>query len=107
VLDLEGHGPAWFVAVRFPPDEELTPSLTRLIRRAAKVPARFDGAAETEDEFLVALQAAELDRRRGFPDSLKSHRHGVSLAGGSSLAPVKPLTRPRAERPFTGWARVG
>ncbi len=56
LFDLEGDGPARFVAVRCPSDGELTAILTRFIRRAAKVLARFDDEAETEADVLAALQ---------------------------------------------------
>ncbi len=57
VFELAGDGPARFVALRCPGDEELTAILTRFIRQAAKVLACFDDEVETEADALAALQA--------------------------------------------------
>ena len=89
VFDLAGGGPARFVVLRCPSDEELTAILTRFIRRAAKALARFDEEVETEADALAALQAAEVDRRLRFPDPFKSPRHSVSLDGFSLHAGVR------------------
>jgi hypothetical protein len=72
-----------------PSDEELTAILTRFIRRAATVLARYEGEAEAEADALAALQAAEVDRRLRFPDPFKGPRHRVSLDGFSLHAGVR------------------
>ena len=89
IFDLAGDGPARFVELCCPTDEELTAILTRFIRRAAKVLASFDDDEDAEADPLAALQAAEVDRRLRFPDPFRNPRHSVSLDGFSLHAGVR------------------
>ena len=99
VFDLAGDGPARFVELRCPTDEELTAILTRIIRRAARVLASLDDDEDAEADPLAALQAAEVDRRLRSPDPFRNPRHSVSLRaaiaytvlGSCQLADVDPV----------------
>jgi len=103
VFDLEGDGPAWFVEVGCPSDEELTTILTRFIRRAAKVLARFDDEAETEAD---ALASPALSSR------VEPHRVGVEQAQGAPQGhrrsrPSGPRLRHQAHQESAYARRLG
>ena len=90
VFDLSGDGPARFVPLPAPSDEEVARVLTSVIRKVARALGqldRDDGGAE-EDAF-AALQAAEVDRRIRFPDPFKNARRSAMLDGFSLHAGVR------------------
>ncbi len=88
VFDSAGDGPARFVSIPPPCDEELTTIIEQIVRRTAKVLVRND-EAESEADALAALQAAELERRLRFPDPFKHSRHSAFLEGFSLHAGVR------------------
>ncbi len=94
VFDVEGTGPARFVPVRAPGEEELTAILGRIVRRTAKALVGYD-EAESEADALAALQAAEVDRRLRFPDPFKHARRSAFLGGFSLHAGVRIHERDR------------
>jgi len=61
VFTLGEDGPARFVPLPPPEDEDVEAILRRVIRRTVKVLAPYDEGSE--DDALAALQAAELNRR--------------------------------------------
>jgi len=61
VFELDEVGPARFVPLPPPEDEDAEGILRRIIRRTVKALAAYD--EESEDDALAALQAAELNRR--------------------------------------------
>jgi hypothetical protein len=65
VFELDEDGPARFVSLPPPEDEDVEAILRRVIRRTARVLAAYD--EESEDEALAALQAAEVERRVRYP----------------------------------------
>jgi hypothetical protein len=88
VFDLAGGGPARFVPIAPPRDEELTAILARIVRRTAKALVGYD-EAESEADALAALQAAEVERRLRFPDLFKHSRRSAFLEGFSLHAGVR------------------
>lgn len=85
----EEDGPAAFLPLPPPTQEELEAILTRVIRRTAKVLPDFDDGVEPEEDALTALQAAEVERRLRFPDPFRSTRTSASLDGFSLHAGVR------------------
>ncbi len=60
---LDGDGPARFLLLPPPKDEDVESILRRVIRRTAKALVGYDEELESEADALAALQAAEVDRR--------------------------------------------
>ncbi len=87
VFELDEDGPARFVSLPPPEDEDVEAILCRVIRRTAKVLAAYE--EESEDEALAALQAAEVDRRLRYPDPFPHVRRSAFLEGFSLLAGVR------------------
>jgi len=87
VFDLQGDGPAHFVTIPPPRDEEVASILERFVRRAAKALADHDEG--DPEEALAALQAAEVDRRVRYPDPFKHSRRSAFLDGFSLHAGVR------------------
>ncbi len=89
VFDLSGAGPARFVPVRAPSDDEVAEVLTRVIRRLSRLGLLGDERSAPEEDALAALQAAEVDRRLRFPDPFKHARRSAHLDGFSLHAAVR------------------
>lgn len=90
VFDLSGDGPARFVPLRPPTEEDVAGILARVIKRVIrKLPLPEEDAADAEVDDFAALQAAEVDRRLRFPDSFKHARCAASLDGFSLHAGVR------------------
>jgi hypothetical protein len=91
VFDLAGDGPARFVPLKAPSDEEVAKVLTVIIRRVARAGLLEEGDdhAGVEEDALAALQAAEVDRRLRFPDPFKHARRSAYLDGFSLHAGVR------------------
>jgi hypothetical protein len=88
VFALEGDGPARFVRLPAPRDEDVDAILRRIVRSAAKALVGYD-EMESELDALVALQAAEAERRARFPDPFKHARLSAFLDGFSLHAGVR------------------
>jgi len=93
VFDLQGDGPAHFVTIPPPSDDEVAAILKRFVRRAAKALGGYDEG--DPDEALAALQAAEVDRRIRFPDPFLHSRRSAFLDGFSLHAGVRVHERDR------------
>ncbi len=92
VFDLTGTGPARFVPLRGPTDQDVARVLTTVIRKVARTfgSGEDDGpAAEAAEDAFAALQAIEVDRRLRFPDPFKHARHSAYLDGFSLHAGVR------------------
>ena len=87
-FDLSGSGPARFVALAAPSDEEIDRILRRIIRRAAKVVAACDANPEDREDALAELQATEVDRGQRLAIALPHQRHSAMLDGFSLHAGV-------------------
>jgi len=87
VFELDEDGPARFVSLPPPKDEDVEAILRRVIRRTARVLADYD--EESEDEALAALQAAEVGRRIRYPDPFPHVRRSAFLEGFSLHAGVR------------------
>ncbi len=87
VFELEEEGPARFVSLPPPEDEDVEAILRRVIRRTAKALAAYD--EEFEDDALAMLQAAEVDRRLRYPDPFPHVRRSAFLEGFSLHAGVR------------------
>jgi hypothetical protein len=94
VFEVKDAGPARFVPLRPPGEEELTAILERIVGRTAKALVGCD-EAESEADALAALQAAEVDRRLRFPDPFKHPRRSAFLDGFSLHAGVRIHERDR------------
>ncbi len=88
VFLLDGDGPARFVPLPPPRDDDVAAILERVVRRTARALVGYEDL-ESEADALAALQAAEVDRRQRFPDELRHSRHGAFLAGFSLHAGVR------------------
>ena len=86
VFTLGEDGPARFVPLPPPEDEDVEAILRRVIRRTVKVLAPYDEGSE--DDALAALQAAEVDRRLRYPDPFPPVRRCAFLEGFSLHAGV-------------------
>jgi hypothetical protein len=102
VFDLAGPGPARFVPIRAPSDEEVAKVLTAVIRRVSRLGLLGDEdvRAGAEEDAFAALQAAEVDRRLRFPDPFNHARRSAHLDGFSRAR--APLGRPRGA-PSRPW----
>jgi hypothetical protein len=90
VFDLERPGRARFVGLPAPSEEELERILTRVIRRVTRHIARDQEVERAiEEDVFTELQAAEVDRRMGFPDPFRHARHSEALDGFSLHAGVR------------------
>ncbi len=91
VFDLSGPGPARFVPIQAPSDEEVAKVLTAVIRKVSRLGLvdDEDGWTGAEEDALAALQAAEVDRRLRFPDPFKHARRSAHLDGFSLHAGVR------------------
>ena len=87
-FDLSGSGPARFVALFAPSDEEIDRILRRIIRRAATVVAACDANPEDREDALAELQATEVDRGQRLAIALPHQRHSAMLDGFSLHAGV-------------------
>jgi hypothetical protein len=87
VFELDEDGPARFVSLPPPEDEDVEAILRRVIRRTARVLAAYD--EESEDEALAALQAAEVERRVRYPHPFPHVRRSAFLEGFSLHAGVR------------------
>jgi hypothetical protein len=96
VFELDEDGPARFVSLPPPKDEDVEAILRRVIRRTAKVLADYE--EESDDEALAALQAAEVDRRIRYPDPFPHVRRSAFLEGFSLHAGVRPQERSGRQR---------
>jgi len=91
VFDLAGEGPARFVPLEAPSDEEAARILTVVIRKVARAGLLEvgDDRPGAEEGALAALQAVEVDRRLRFPDPFKHARRSAYLDGFSLHAGVR------------------
>jgi hypothetical protein len=87
IFELEEEGPARFVPLPPPEDEDVEAILRRVIRRAVKILADYD--EEFEDDALAALQAAEAERWLRYPDPFPHVRRSAFLEGFSLHAGVR------------------
>ena len=87
VFDLSGSGPARFVALAAPSDEEIDRILRRIIRRAAKVVAACDANPEDREDALAELQATEVDRGQRLATALPHQRQSAMLDCWASRRP--------------------
>src|SRR3990172_3093163 len=92
VFGLDEDGPARFVPLPPPEDEDVEAILRRVIRRTVKVLAPYDEGSE--DDALAALQADEVDRRLRYPDPFPHVRRCAFLEGFSLHAGVRYAWRP-------------
>ena len=90
VFALDEDGPARFVPLPPPEDEDVEAILRRVIRRTAKTLAAYDD--ESEDDALAALQAAEVDRRLRYPDPFPHVRRSSGQYQAAGLRAVVHLT---------------
>jgi hypothetical protein len=90
VFDLSGDGPARFVPLRPPTEEDLGEIVARVIKRVIRKLRQPDVDADNaEVDAFAALQAAEVDRRLRFPDPFKHARCAAHLDGFSLHAGVR------------------
>jgi len=89
VFVADGDGPARFVPIPAPDDEDVAEILLRVVRRTAKVLAGFDEDLDSEADALAALQAAEVERRLRHPEPFRPPRSGAFLEGFSLHAGVR------------------
>lgn len=83
VFDLSGDGPARFVPLRAPSDEDVERILERVIRRVEGTLGRLDLDLAPDDDAFTALQAQEAGRRMRFPDPFRHTRRSALLDGFS------------------------
>lgn len=88
VFALDGDGPARFVALPPPRDEDVVAILERVVRRTAKALVGLD-ETDSEVDALAALQAGEVDRRIRYPDPFPHSRRSALLDGFSLHAGVR------------------
>jgi hypothetical protein len=91
VFDLPGDGPARFIPLKAPSDEEVARMLTAIIRKVARA-GLLEGGDDrpgAEEDAFTALQAAEVDRRLRYPDPFEHARRSASLDGFSLHAGVR------------------
>ena len=91
VFDLTSEGPARFIPLKAPSDEEVERILTVVIHKVARaglLDAGEDHPGAEEDAF-AALQAGEVDRRLRFPDPFTHARRAAFLDGFSLHAGVR------------------
>jgi Putative transposase len=96
VFALDGGGPARFVAIPPPRDEEVEAILRRIVRRAAKALVGLEDDLGCEADALAALQAAEVERRIRYPDPFPHARRSAFLDGFSLHAGVRIHANDRA-----------
>ena len=89
VFALGEEGPARFVALPPPGDEDVAAVLERIVRRVAKALAERAEELDEGADALTSLQAAEVDRRTRFPDPLQHARRSAFLDGFSLHAGVR------------------
>ena len=88
VFVLDGDGPARFVPLPPPQDEDLAAILERVVRRTARALVGYEDL-ESEADALAVLQAAEVDRRVRYPDPFPHARRSAFLDGFSLHAGVR------------------
>jgi hypothetical protein len=103
VFDLLPCGPARFVPLKAPSDEEVVAILTAIIRKVARAGLLDEGEDRpgAEEDAFAALQAVEVDRRLRYPDPFRQVRRSAHLDGFSLHAGVRihEHDRERLERP--------
>ena len=88
-LALDGGGPASFVAIPPPRDDEVEAILRRIVRRAAKALVGLEEDLGCEADALAALQAAKVERRIRYPDPFPHARRSAFVEGFSLHAGVR------------------
>ncbi len=89
VFEVKAEGPARFVRLPAPRDEDVEAILARVIRRIRKlVPVGEEEELDPDDPF-ASLQATEVDRRLRFPDPFPHVRRSAYLDGFSLHAGVR------------------
>jgi len=89
VFDLAEDGPARFVSLPPPTDEDVAQVLTTVIRKVERTLGRLDFDLTTDEDAFAALQALEVSRQLRLPGPFESPRRSAMLDGFSLHAGVR------------------